>query len=82
MLIVNWNAGALARTVSRVADAQSRPPDRIVIVDNTSTDDSLELAAPHLRGVEVIRLPDERRLRPREQHRGTGRAAMSTRWRS
>jgi GT2 family glycosyltransferase len=56
VLVVNWNAGALlARCLESLA-RQSRPPDRIVVVDNASSDGSLDLAAPYLNGAEVIRL--------------------------
>ena len=42
--------GSLAR--------QRRRPDRIVVVDNASTDDSLEQASELLKDVKLIRLPD------------------------
>ena len=41
-----------------VARAQRRQPDQIVVVDNGSTDDSLNLAADALRRVDLIRLPE------------------------
>ena len=56
VLIVNWNGGALlARCLQSIA-SQRRPPDRVIIVDNASTDDSLRLAEGILRNAEVIRL--------------------------
>ena len=56
VLVVNWNAGPLLGRCLQSLARQSRLPDRIVVVDNASSDDSLDLAAPHLGGAEVIRL--------------------------
>ncbi len=56
VVIVNWNSGALlARTLESLRH-QHRPADHIIVVDNASSDDSLERAAPHLDAVEVLRL--------------------------
>jgi GT2 family glycosyltransferase len=56
VLIVNWNSGGLlARTLESLG-RQDRPADHIIVVDNDSSDDSLEQAAPHLGAVEVLRL--------------------------
>lgn len=41
VLIVNWNSGPLLENCLKHLDRQTRPPDRIVIVDNDSADDSL-----------------------------------------
>jgi GT2 family glycosyltransferase len=56
VLIVNWNAGPLLDRCLAALAAQQRPPDRVIVVDNASSDDSLSLAAEHLRSAEVIRL--------------------------
>jgi GT2 family glycosyltransferase len=56
VLIVNWNGGAWLSRCLQSLSVQRRPPDRVVIVDNASTDDSLEQAAPWLREAHVIRL--------------------------
>jgi GT2 family glycosyltransferase len=56
VLIVNWNAGTLLQRCLQSLAAQRRPADRIVVVDNASTDESLAIAAPLLDGVELIRL--------------------------
>ena len=56
VLIVNWNGGALLSQCLQSLGAQRRRPDRVVIVDNASTDDSLEQAAPWLSTTQVIRL--------------------------
>ncbi len=57
VLIVNWNGGDL---LSRCLDSlrqQRRSPDHIVVVDNGSSDDSLQRAERLLRDVQTIRLP-------------------------
>ena len=56
VLIVNWNAGPLLARCLEALARQQRQADRVVLVDNASTDDSLEQAQPHLQDVEVIRL--------------------------
>jgi GT2 family glycosyltransferase len=58
VLVVNWNAGSLLGRCLESLATQERFPDRIVVVDNGSTDDSLDLAAPYLGGAQVIRLKD------------------------
>ena len=58
VLIVNWNSRNLLGECLKSLSAQTRPPDRVIIVDNNSTDDSLLLAADWLQGVEVIRLQE------------------------
>jgi GT2 family glycosyltransferase len=58
VLIVNWNSRELLRECLRSLSAQTRTPDRVIIVDNNSTDDSLLLAGDCLQGVEVIRLQE------------------------
>jgi GT2 family glycosyltransferase len=56
VLIVNWNGGDLLnQCLASVAD-QRRQPDHVVVVDNASSDDSLERAADRLLGTELIRL--------------------------
>jgi GT2 family glycosyltransferase len=56
VLIVNWNGGDLLSRCLESLAHQHRPPDRIVVVDNASTDDSLTRAGALLRDVQVIRL--------------------------
>ena len=41
VIIVNWNGGALLGQCVRQLQAQTRLPDRILLIDNASTDDSL-----------------------------------------
>jgi GT2 family glycosyltransferase len=57
VLIVNWNGGDLLRLCLETLDRQQRRPDRTIVVDNASTDRSLDLAEAALRGVDLIRLP-------------------------
>jgi GT2 family glycosyltransferase len=56
VLIVNWNGGGLLRRCLQSLLNQQRHPDRIIVVDNASTDDSLRQAARELEGTELIRL--------------------------
>ena len=56
VLIVNWNSRNLLRECLSSLRAQTRQPDRVIIVDNNSTDDSLQLPVDLLQGIEVIRL--------------------------
>lgn len=58
VLIVNWNGGGLLSRSLQSLALQRRAPDRIVVVDNASTDDSLALAEPWLRTAQVIRLTE------------------------
>jgi len=57
VLIVNWNGGGLLADCLESVERQRRRPEQVVVVDNASTDDSLERAARALRGAELIRLP-------------------------
>src|SRR5687767_167387 len=56
LLIVNWNGGDLLRRCLQSVQAQRRPPDHVIVIDNASTDDSLARAASLLRAVQVIKL--------------------------
>lgn len=57
-LIVNWNAGPLLARCLASLHAQRRRPDRVILVDNASADESLRLAQPELGGVDVVRLSE------------------------
>src|SRR5215218_4029309 len=56
VLIVNWNGGALLEQCLASLQSQQRRPDHIVVVDNASTDNSLQLAEARLRDTQLIRL--------------------------
>ena len=58
VLVVNWNGGALLSRCLQSLARQRRPPDQIIVVDNGSTDESLAIAEPWCRGVQVIRLTE------------------------
>lgn len=42
-VVVTWNRRALLERVVRAVDAQTRPPDELIVVDNASTDGSADL---------------------------------------
>jgi GT2 family glycosyltransferase len=56
VLIVNWNAGPLLARCLECLFRQTRVPDRILVVDNASTDESLARSATQLARADVIRL--------------------------
>jgi GT2 family glycosyltransferase len=58
VLVVNWNGGDLLSRCLESLEQQHRRPDHVVVVDNASTDDSLQRAERPLRSVELIRLPE------------------------
>jgi GT2 family glycosyltransferase len=57
VLIVNWNAGAYLGTALAALAKQRRPADRILVVDNASTDGSREIVA-QTPGIELIALDE------------------------
>jgi GT2 family glycosyltransferase len=56
VVIVNWNGGDLLRECLDSLDRQTRRPDRIIVVDNASTDGSLTRAGLERRRIQLIRL--------------------------
>ena len=57
VVIPNWNGSAfISRTIAAVL-AQTRPADRVVVVDNASTDDSCDIIARDFPSAEIVRLP-------------------------
>jgi GT2 family glycosyltransferase len=56
VVIVNWNGGDDLGGCLEALARQERPPDRVLVVDNASTDGSLERALPALPAAEAIRL--------------------------
>lgn len=56
VIVVNWNGGTLLRRCLEALAGQTRRADRVIVVDNASTDDSLEQATSCLDGVQLIRL--------------------------
>lgn len=58
VIIVNFNSGALLRRCLAAVRRQRRVPDRVIVVDNASTDGSLESAEAEWPGLVVRRLDD------------------------
>jgi GT2 family glycosyltransferase len=56
VVVVNWNGGELLRECLQALAVQERRPDRVLVVDNGSTDGSLERALPECPSAEAIRL--------------------------
>jgi len=57
LLVVNYNSGRWLRDCLASVMQQRRAPDQILVVDNASSDASLEIAADWLDTVTLIRLP-------------------------
>ena len=58
LIIVNYNSGDLLRRCLTAVRRQKRPADRVIVVDNASTDDSLAAVEEECPGLEVLRLAD------------------------
>lgn len=56
LIIVNYNSGELLGRCLAAVRAQERAADRVVVVDNASSDDSLAAVETQYPGVEVLRL--------------------------
>lgn len=56
VVIVNWNSGSLLQRCIRAVKAQSLRPGRIVVIDNGSTDGSLEAIDDNEEWLDVVRL--------------------------
>jgi GT2 family glycosyltransferase len=56
VFVINWNGGSLLKRCLQSLLTQRRPADRVIVVDNASTDDSLDLAASELRSAQLVRL--------------------------
>ena len=56
-IVVNYNGGQLLSECIRSLLSQSRPFDRILIVDNASSDDSLKAIEAEFQGVDILRQP-------------------------
>jgi rhamnopyranosyl-N-acetylglucosaminyl-diphospho-decaprenol beta-1,3/1,4-galactofuranosyltransferase len=54
-VIVTWNRRDLLAEALRATLAQTRPPDRILVVDNASTDGTDQLLSDEFAGVDVVR---------------------------
>ena len=56
-VIVTYNRAPLLRECLEAVLGQSRPPDRVLVLDNASTDETPDVLAAHDAAVEVLRLP-------------------------
>jgi GT2 family glycosyltransferase len=56
LIIVNFNGGSLLDRCLAAVHHQSRPPDRIMVVDNASSDGSAECVATRWQDVELLSL--------------------------
>lgn len=54
LIIVNWNGGELLERCLRRVFAQTRRPDRVLVVDNASTDGSLQEAQAQFPSAEFV----------------------------
>ncbi len=59
-VIVTHNRKALLRECIEAVLSQTRPPDRVLVVDNASTDGTLDMLQAEFPQVEVLRLPENR----------------------
>ena len=57
VIVVNWNSGSYLRKCLQAVLHQSVPIEKIIVVDNASTDGSLLEAEDLLPHVQLIRLP-------------------------
>jgi len=55
VIVVNWNSGSWLKKCLAALEAQTRPPHRILVVDNASTDGSADCLAG-VGGVETVAL--------------------------
>jgi GT2 family glycosyltransferase len=55
-VIVTWNRRELLTECLTMVCAQSRPPDALVVVDNASTDGSLDMLKAEFPDVDIVRL--------------------------
>lgn len=56
VIVVNWNSGADLGTCLRSLAAQERQPDRVIVVDNASSDGSLDVVLAAFPRAHVMRL--------------------------
>lgn len=58
LIIVNYNSGGMLRRCLAAVRRQTRAADRIIVVDNASTDGSLTAVEAECPGTQVLRLED------------------------
>ena len=57
-VVVTYNRKELLRECLVALRAQTRPPDHVLVVDNASTDGTLELVSEEFGEVELLALPE------------------------
>lgn len=57
-VVVSWNRCALLRECLTAVLGQTRPPDRVIVVDNASTDETLTMLRDEFATVEVLALEE------------------------
>ena len=60
LIVVNWNRKLLLRACLAGVQAQTRPAEQVIVVDNGSTDGSVEMLRAEFPEVSVIRNTDNR----------------------
>ncbi len=60
VVIVNWNSGSCLRDCLGALSRQTRRPERIIVVDNASADDSLNGIREIYREAEIVALKENR----------------------
>src|SRR3954447_15177950 len=59
-VVVTYNRVELLRECLTALEAQTRPLDRILVIDNKSTDGTAEMVRSEHPGVELVELPENR----------------------
>jgi len=60
VVIANWNGRELLRACLAALGRQTRAPDEVIVVDNGSTDGSLDLIRQQFPAVRLVALPENR----------------------
>jgi len=58
VIVVNWNGGELLGECLKALLCQTMPPKRIVVVDNNSTDGSVNFLEDHFPNIDLIQLAE------------------------
>lgn len=75
VIVPVYNGGDQLRSCLQAISASQRPPDKVIVVDDGSTDDSASVARDF--GYELLILPDGPRGPARARNRGASRASSS-----
>ena len=66
VVVVNWNAGNYLKKCLQCLKAQTLKPIRVIVVDNASTDGSVEGLEEEFKGFEIIRLKKNTKTTPKK----------------